>query len=150
AAPLVHVCHVRVLRHDVGDHALVAVAVPVAGDRGGDQLHADARRVGVVEVGPQVGGVVDVRVPGEHDRIGRARVAYAGQQTGPFARVTVPGVEVDRAPRADRHVALGHDDLLADEVPPGRRAAQPVQQPVPLVGAEEGAPGRVPGVAAVP
>src|SRR5690606_41577249 len=74
AAPLVHVCHVRVLRHDAGDHALVAVAVPVAGDRGGDQLHADARRVGVVEVGPQVGGVVDVRVPGEHDRIGRARV----------------------------------------------------------------------------
>ena len=58
-----------------------------------------------------------------------------------FDLVAVPGVVVPELALADLEVGLGHHDLRGDHVPAGLRAAQPVQQPPLLLGAEHGSAG---------
>src|SRR5690606_3101366 len=139
AAPLVQVGEVRVLRERVRDPAAVAVAVAVAGDGGGDQFAGHHGRVGVVEVGLEVGQVVHVGVAGEDDRIGGA--GHGVQDAGALGGVAVPGVQVDLPAGAGAVGAVGHHDLLAEQVPAGRGVAQPLLQPAPLAVAEQGAAG---------
>lgn len=107
-----------------------------------DQLAADGARGGIRVVQLQVAGPVRVHVPGEHHR-----VAYSGGEPAPGdpvagGDVAVPGVHAGDRERPGVPVALSEEDLLGEQVPAGRGAPEPVEQPGLLPGTEDG-PGRV-------
>jgi hypothetical protein len=82
-----------------------------------------------------------VDVAGEHDRVGRLALPQEPEDAVAVGRVAVPGVAPPGAAGTWVQVQLGHDHLLGEHVPAGLGAVQAVQQPAPLVAAEDGAAG---------
>src|SRR5262249_57322925 len=74
AALIVEELHIRLLGHALAIIVLDVVAVAVAGDRSGDELHAKRCRSLVEKVLLELPGPVTVDVPREHDHIARLRV----------------------------------------------------------------------------
>nr|AWS27301.1 FunU13 [Streptosporangium sp. KD35] len=138
AAAAVEELHVRVLGQEGLGVGGRVDAVALGGDRGGDQLDGDGRRLGVGVVALHLARPVGVNVSGEDHAVapvvgdGRRHPVAAGD-------VAVPALVGVAVRRAVRPVHLHEEDLLAEQVPDGPGVAEPAAQPGLLVGAEDGA-----------
>ena len=107
--------------------------IAARGDRAAHELGADRARRGVVVVELELGGPVRVHVTREHDGVADLRVDPAAGDAVARGLVAVPRVHREGLDRTLGAVALGEEDLLADDVPAGARPAEAVEEP-PLLG----------------